>query len=159
MDFDINEKMRRAIALAWNARAHKNHPFGALLCNEVGEILLEAENTVETDKDVTSHAELNLVSMATKKYNKEFLKRCILISSAEPCPMCAGAIYWSGIGTVVYGISEQWLYEISDPSHKNSLLLSCREVLASGTRKVQVIGPVLEEEAREPHIDFWKFDE
>lgn len=156
MDFDINELMRIAIKLAWKAREHNNHPFGAILVDKNGKILLKAENTVESDIDVTSHAEKNLVSMATKKYNKEFLKDCVLISSAEPCPMCSGAIYWSNIGTVIYGLSEQWLYEISDPMHNNSLNLPCRSVFESGTRVVNVIGPILEEEAREPHFDFWK---
>lgn len=159
MDFDVNEMMRIAINLAWKARAHKNHPFGALLVDESGKILLKAENSVESDMDLTSHAEMNLISMATKKYNKEFLKKCILISSAEPCPMCSGAIFWSNIGTVIYGLSAQWLYEISDPQHKNSLSLSCRDVLQSGSKVINVIGPILEEEAREPHLEFWKFDE
>ncbi|MCY1151944.1 MAG: nucleoside deaminase [Sphaerochaetaceae bacterium] len=156
MDFDINEMMREAIKVAWRARKHKNHPFGAILVDKEGNILLEAENTVESDMDVTSHAERNLVSMATKKYNPEFLKDCVLVSSAEPCPMCSGAIYWSNIGTVIYGLSEQWLYEISDPLHLNSLLLSCRDILTSGTKVVNVIGPILEDEAREPHLNFWK---
>ncbi|MGD1817877.1 MAG: nucleoside deaminase [Pleomorphochaeta sp.] len=158
MDFDINQVMREAIKLAWKSREHNNHPFGALLVDSTGKILLEAENTVDKDMDVTSHAEMNLISMATKKYNKEFLKNCVIVCSAEPCAMCTGAIYWSNIGTIIYGISSQWLYEISDPEHKNSLNISCREVLESGSRKVKVIGPVLEEEAREPHFDFWKFD-
>jgi len=157
MEFDINQLMRESIKVAKQARLHNNHPFGAILVNQNGEILLKAENTVETDHDVTSHAEKNLVSMATKKYNPEFLSNCILISSAEPCPMCSGAIYWSNIGTVIYGLSEQSLYEISDPNNKNSLILPCRTVFNSGTRVIKVIGPILEEEAREPHLNFWKF--
>ncbi len=156
MDFDINEMMREAIKVAWRARKNNNHPFGAILVDKEGNILLEAENTVESEMDVTCHAERNLVSKATKKYNPEFLKECVLISSAEPCPMCAGAIYWSNIGTVIYGLSEQWLYEISDPLHLNSLMLSCRDVLTSGTKVIDVIGPILEDEAREPHLNFWK---
>lgn len=156
MEININELMRETIKVAQQARLHNNHPFGAILVNQNGEILLKAENTVETDHDVTSHAEKNLISLATKKYNPEFLRNCILISSAEPCPMCSGAIYWSNIGTVIYGLSEQALYEISDPNNKNSLMLSCRTVLNSGTRVIKVIGPILEEEAREPHLNFWK---
>ncbi len=156
MDFDINEMMRVAIKIAWKAREHDNFPFGAVLVDNNGRILLKAENTVKSDSDVTSHAFKNLVSMARKKYNKEFLKDCVIVCSSEPCPMCAGAIYWSNIGTVVYGLSEQWLYEFCDPMHKNSLNLPCRTVFNSGTRSVNVIGPILEEEAREPHFDFWK---
>ena len=156
MDFDINELMRDAIKVAWQAREHKNHPFGAILVDRYGNILLKAENTVETDMNVTSHAEMNLVSLASKKYNKEFLKNCTIICGAEPCTICAGEIYWANIGTVVYGISEQWLYEISDPNHINSLNIPCRAILDNGTKVINVVGPILEEEAREPHLNFWK---
>lgn len=159
MNFDINEIMRQAIKVAWDAREHNNHPFSALLVNQFGDVLLKAENSVESDMDLTSHAEIKLISKATKKYNKEFLKKCIIVTSAEPCPMCSGAIFWSNIGTVIYGLSSQWLYEMSDPQHKNSLNITCREILERGTKEVKVIGPVLEEEASEPHLDFWKFDE
>lgn len=159
MDFDINELMREAIKIAFNSRSHKNHPFGALLADEFGNILLRAENSVESDMDIIAHPEMKIVSMASKKYNKEFLKKCILVTSAEPCPMCSGAIYWSNIGNIAYGISSQWLYELSDPKQKNSINLSCREIFERGTKTINVYGPILEEEARAPHLNFWKFDE
>ncbi|MFD7102034.1 nucleoside deaminase [Streptomyces celluloflavus] len=66
------------------------------------EILLEAENTVTTGRDATGHAETNLVRLATATYDAGFLRTCSLYTSTEPCAMCSGAIYWGGIGRVVY---------------------------------------------------------
>jgi tRNA(Arg) A34 adenosine deaminase TadA len=56
----------------------------------MGTILLEAENTVVTDRNSTGHAETNLICMASKTYDPDFLAKCTLYTSTEPCPMCAG---------------------------------------------------------------------
>lgn len=95
--------MRESIKLARNAREKGNHPFGALLADPDGKILITAENTVETDHDITAHAETNLVRNAARQYPQDFLAECTLYASTEPCPMCAGAIYWANIRRVVFG--------------------------------------------------------
>ncbi len=146
--------LRRAIAIAANAREHGNHPFGALLADADGHILLEAENTVLTGKDVTAHAELNLMRLASQKYSSEELKTCTLYTSTEPCPMCAGAIFWGDVGRVVYALSEEGLYAITGKT-PYELALPCREVFAHGTHPVEVRGPLLEDEASQVHIGFW----
>lgn len=151
----MEDSVRKFIEIALDARNHGNHPFGALLLDGEGNIILTAENTVETDRDATAHAERNLVAMATKRYTPEFLEDCTLVSSAEPCPMCSGAIYWGNIGKFVYGLSERRLYEVSDPEGKETFLLSCRDVLSHGARKILIEGPILEDEAVVPHIGFW----
>ena len=135
-------------------RAHGNHPFGALLADASGQILLEAENTVLTEQDFTGHAETNLIRLASARLSKEKLKQCTLDTSTEPCAMCTGAIYWAGVGRVVYGLSEPGLYALTGSGH-DGLLLSCREVLAHGGHAVEVIGPALEDEARQVHVGFW----
>jgi tRNA(Arg) A34 adenosine deaminase TadA len=146
--------LRLAITLAQRARDHGNHPFGAVLVDEAGNVLLEIENTVITDQDATAHAETNLVRKACRRFTAQQLAHCTFYSSCEPCPMCAGAIFWSGIGRVVYALSEEGLYALTgDSPHK--LLLSCREVLSHGARKVEVLGPALEDEARKVHEGFW----
>lgn len=155
----IDEKMlRRAIQIAANARTHGNHPFGALLIDEDGTILLEAENSVVTDKDITAHAELNLMRLASQKYSAEELKNCTLYTSTEPCSMCAGAIFWGNVGRVVYALSEEGLYAITGET-PYQLTLPCREVFARGTHSVDVVGPLLEEEALQVHLGFWREDE
>jgi tRNA(Arg) A34 adenosine deaminase TadA len=79
--------LRRAIDLAALARAHGNHPFGALLADAEGHILAEAENTVTTDRDVTGHAETNLVRIASRTLPARVLPRrpCTPAPSRAPC--------------------------------------------------------------------------
>ena len=153
-----DELLRRAIEIAANARAHGNHPFGALLTDAQGNILLESENTVNTERDATGHAETNLIRLASQKYSAEELKDCTLYTSTEPCPMCSGAIFWGDVRHVVYALSEEGLYEITGKT-PYELALSCRDVFARGTHSVDVVGPLLEEEARKVHLGFWREDE
>lgn len=154
MNFTDEKFLRQAIAIAKRARDKGNHPFGAVLVNESGVVLLEGENTVNTEHDATGHAEMNLVRAACKIYDAATLAKCALYSSTEPCPMCAGAIFWSGIGRVVYALSEAELYAFA-PDSENKLPLGCREILAHGGRAVEVIGPAMEDEARVVHVGFW----
>jgi tRNA(Arg) A34 adenosine deaminase TadA len=145
-----------AIHIAQNARKNGNHPFGAILVDENNRVVLEAENTVITDHDVTGHAETNLVRLATRMFSAEELARCTLYTSTEPCAMCAGAIHWSHIGRVVYALSEDSLYAMVGPSPEH-LLLPCREVFDHSKQPVEVTGPCaeLETEARAVHAGFW----
>ena len=142
-DLDL---LKRAFAVAARARENGNHPFGAVLAGPNNEILLEAENTVETENNITAHAELNLVRLASAEYDTHSLSLCTLYASTEPCPMCAGAIFWSGIGRVVYGVSERGLYHLVGEDSEEVLMLPCREVLSHGARPIEVLGPMLEEE-------------
>ena len=152
-DIDL-QLLRQAIDVAHRAREHGNHPFGALLADEQGDVLLEAENTVITECDCTGHAELNLMRLASRQYSFEVLSRYTLYTSTEPCPMCAGSIFWGGVGRVVYALSEDSLYAMTgDSPHK--LPVGCREILAHGARSIEVLGPALEEEARTVHLGFW----
>ena len=105
--------LRRSFAVAERARRHGNHPFGAILVGAGGEILLEVENGYLPDRDMTGHAERLLATAASKQFDPKFLADCTLYTSAEPCCMCAGAVYWAGIGRVVYGLSERRLKTIT----------------------------------------------
>ncbi|MBW4653955.1 MAG: nucleoside deaminase [Kaiparowitsia implicata GSE-PSE-MK54-09C] len=148
--------LKRAIALSQTARDHGNHPFGSLLVDAEGTVLLEAENTVVTERDATGHAETNLVRLATRRYDRDFLANCTLYTSTEPCAMCAGAIYWSNIRRVVFGLSEASLIEMTGENPKNpTLSLPCREVLGCGQHVVEVVGPAMEAEAATAHAGFW----
>ncbi|HKJ28092.1 MAG TPA: nucleoside deaminase, partial [Anaerolineales bacterium] len=123
MESTDQKHIRAAIALAQQARENGNHPFGALLVGPDGEVLLEALNTVVTEHDITGHAETNLVRLAAQTYDAEFLAGCTLYTSTEPCPMCAGAIFWANIRRVVYGLSEEGLYALTGTEHEEVLLL------------------------------------
>jgi tRNA(Arg) A34 adenosine deaminase TadA len=148
--------LRASFEIARKARAKGNHPFGALLVDEQGQVLLEAENTVVTTSDCTGHAEINLIRKASERYDRQFLATCTVYTSTEPCPMCAGAIFWSNVRRVVFGLSEQRLYEMIGSESDEVLLLPCHEVFAKGRKPIEVIGPMLEEEALQVHLDFWK---
>ena len=156
MDADDLRLLRQAVALAQRAREAGNHPFGALLAAAGGEVLLEAENTVTTSRDVTGHAELNLVRKAGGAFSEEDLADCTLYSSTEPCAMCAGGIYWSGIGRVVYALSEAKLGEFTGADAENPTMhLSARTVLMAGQREIEVEGPADLPEAEAVHAGFW----
>jgi tRNA(Arg) A34 adenosine deaminase TadA len=155
MELQDLEFLRMTFDIARKARNNRNHPFGALLVDETGLILLDAENTVVTSQDCTGHAETNLIRAASKIYDQDFLATCTLYASTEPCPMCAGAIFWSNIRKVVFGLSEEGLYSMVDEGSDDALVLSCQTLLLHGRRKIDVIGPLLEDEARVVHLGFW----
>jgi len=101
---------------------------------------------------VTAHAERLLATRACREYEPRFLAACTMYTSAEPCAMCAGAVYWAGIGRVVYGLAERRLKEVTGNHAENPTLdLPCRVVFAAGRRPIEVIGPLLEDEAAALH--------
>jgi tRNA(Arg) A34 adenosine deaminase TadA len=156
MNSDV-DYLRITIDLAAKSRASGNHPFGALLVGPDGKVLLQGANTYTADRGV-GHAEANVARAAAQKYEASFLEKCTLVTSVEPCCMCAGACYWAGIGTVVYGLSERRLAELTGDNAENLTLdLSCRQVFAAGRRAVAVRGPFteLEEDIVTGHKGFW----
>jgi len=150
--------LRRAIELSAQAKARGKHPFAALIVDAGGEVLAEAGNAFGwPDGDATGHAELIAVREASKRFPPERLAQATLYTSAEPCAMCAGAVYWSGIERVVYALSETRLLSLTGNHPENpTLALPCREVFARGLRAIAVVGPLLEEEAAVPHQGFWR---
>jgi tRNA(Arg) A34 adenosine deaminase TadA len=148
--------LRRCFDVARRARARGAHPFGAILVSPSGDVLLEAENGYLPERDMTAHAERLLATSASRAHRPEFLAGCTLYTSAEPCAMCAGAAYWAGIGRVVYGLSERRLKAMTGAHDENPTLdLPCREVFARGQRHVEVVGPLLEDEAAALHDGAW----
>ena len=148
--------LRRAFAVAKRARTHGNHPFGAILVGRNGDVLFEVENGYMPDRDSTAHAERLLATQASKAHDPKFLAQCTLYTSAEPCAMCAGAIYWAGIGRVVFGMTERQLKTMTGNHDENPTMdLPCRTVFAAGQRPIEVIGPLLEDEAAALHAGAW----
>lgn len=145
-DLDLR-LLRAAILLSARARERGNEPYGALLSDADGNVHLEAENTQVTNRDCTGHAELNLMREASRRFDRQALAGWTVYASGEPCPMCAGAIYWSGVGRVVYALPVGTMAELAGAA-ADEIHLGCAEVLARGTRTVEVAGPLLEDEAR-----------
>ncbi|MFO6421726.1 nucleoside deaminase [Hylemonella sp. W303a] len=149
--------LRQAIKWSANGRARGNRPFGAVIVSDRGEVLAEAWcNTSETG-DCTGHAETNAVRLVSPLVDRDTLSRATLYSSAEPCVMCAGAIFWSNIGRVVYGIDAVRLRVFrGERAEQRDAELSCRDVFAASPHPIQCIGPALIAQASAPHQGFWK---
>lgn len=150
--------LRRCVELSQQARDAGNTPFGALLVDAEGNIVMEQGNIEITEKICTGHAEATLAARASHEFDKPFLWTCTLYTTAEPCAMCAGAIYWANIGRVVYGITERRLLELTGSNEQNPTFdLPCRDVFARGQKDITVIGPIaeVEVEAAKVHEGFW----
>ncbi len=150
--------LQHCIALSRQVRDSGKHPFAAIVVDAAGQIVAEAGNdSLPPEGDPTRHAELVAAGMAARRLSPEALAGATLYSSAEPCAMCAGAIYWCGIGRVVYALSEHKLLGLTGDHPENpTFALPCREVFARGQRRVEVAGPFLEDEAAAPHVGFWQ---
>jgi tRNA(Arg) A34 adenosine deaminase TadA len=149
--------LRLSFDVAKRARESGDHPFGSILADADGNVLLEQGNGYTSEGgDRTAHAERILASRAAKKYNVEFLQGCTLYTSAEPCAMCSGAIYWAGIGRVVFGQTEKALKaQTGDHEENPTLDLPCHIVFGAGQRPTEIVGPMLELEAAKLQDDFW----
>ncbi|MGV3680522.1 MAG: nucleoside deaminase [Acidovorax sp.] len=149
--------LRQAIALADKARARGNRPFGALIVAANGQVLAEAWNSTGENGDCTAHAETSAVRLASPVHSREALAGATLYSSAEPCVMCAGAIYWANIGRVVYGIDAVRLRVFrGERLDQRDAELFCRDVFNSSPHPIDCIGPALIEESSTSHQGAWK---
>lgn len=148
--------LRRSIELATTARTRGDHPFGAVLVGPDGALLAEAMNTVVTTGDRTGHAERNLMSDASRRFDPELLAVSTMYTSTEPCAMCAASVFWVGVGRVVFGLAASALSDMTgDDPNDPTLDLPCRAVFAAGARPTEVVGPLLSDEAAVPHAGFW----
>ena len=147
--------LRAANAIAQAALDAGHHPFGALLVAADGETVLMTQGNV----DAVNHAEAVLARRAAERFTPEELWPCTLVTTVEPCAMCAGTLYWAHIGRLVYGMAESDLLALTGAHPENPTLdLPCREVFARGQKAVQVVGPVVavHDEVASLHRAFWK---
>ena len=154
----IEAALLRANVIARRAMAMGRHPFGALLLAPDGETVLAEQGNIDT----VNHAESTLARTAAANYPGAYLAQCTLVTTFEPCAMCAGTIYWAGIGHVVYGAEETALLALTGDHPENpTLSLPCRDVFARGQRPVQVTGPVeaVADEMVATHRGFWDMRE
>ena len=149
---DHHKCIRQVIEIARSAQANGNRPFGALLISASGETLATAENSQLSDNQVLAHAEMVLLHDAVRQFSPDVLQGSTIYTSAEPCAMCAGAIFWSGVGRLVFGLSGEKLHQLAGNS-PDMLVASSGDVLAQAGRKVEVVGPILEEEAMDLFAD------
>ncbi len=147
--------LRRANDVARRAMALGRHPFGALLVAPDGETVLAEQGNVDT----VNHAESVLARTVAQNFPADYLSQCTLVTTVEPCAMCAGTQYWANIGHLVYGMTEHRLLELTGNHTENPTMnLPCREVFASGQKAIGVTGPMpeIEAEIAALHLEFWK---
>ncbi len=104
--FDDSYFMKRALQEAQLAFDKNEIPVGAVIVMN-NKIIARAHNLTETLNDVTAHAEMQAFTAAADFLGGKYLKECTLYVTLEPCQMCAGASYWTQIGKIVYGASEE----------------------------------------------------
>jgi tRNA(Arg) A34 adenosine deaminase TadA len=122
---------------------HKKRPFSAILLAPDNETILLSSNSLSHVR----HAESELARNAADNFDWAYLSRCTLVSTWEPCAMCAGAIYWAHIGRLVYLASEEALRGVIGEGNEENLTmdLPCRVVFGKGQFEVEVIGPLVKE--------------
>ena len=146
--------LRLANDVARQSLTEGHHPFGAVLMAADGETVLMSQGNV----DSVNHAEAVLARRAAAQWDAATLWDCTLVTTVEPCAMCAGTQYWAHIGRLVYGMSEQRLLALTGNHAENPTLdLPCRDVFARGQKAIAVTGPVAEaeQEIAELHQNFW----
>ena len=153
---DHDALLTRSFELAAEARAAGDHPFGALFA--VGnEVVAEAGNRVNTDRDITAHAETHLVRLLEQRGLFDRLGDGTVYASCEPCPMCVGSMFWAGVRHVIYGLSAARLMDLSKaPGYEPTGFTLAAPVLgASATPPMHFDGPHREDEAAVAHVGFW----
>lgn len=129
---DLSKYMQIAIDEAIISLREGNNGFGAVIIYK-NEILVRTHDMEDTRQDATSHAELNAIKIASRKLGKD-LSSCILISTHEPCPMCATAVIWSGINTIAYG------YSIEDAisQGRKRINITCEEIFKRADTDIKI---------------------
>jgi len=146
------ELIKRAIEVAKRSKANGNLAYGCILVDANDKVIMEGENTVVTEHDCLGHAEINMIREASKRFDTDFLNQCSIYTSDEPCPMCSSAIFWSGISTLVFGLSKARFYqEFGNDNPAIDFNIPSRNVLRTGGRKVEVYGPMLEDDVLALH--------
>ncbi len=137
--------MQRAIEVARKGIDNSQSPFGAVIANAKGEVVAVSHNRVRADCDSTAHAEITAIREACKKLGTVAMYGHILVSTCEPCPMCAAAIHWARLDAVVYGAS------IADAkkAHFNELSVATKALFDQGRSTVVVHPFVLRDECKE----------
>ena len=154
-DPQVAALLARANALARRTMDAGHHPFGALLiAPDHTTVLMEQGNV-----DSVNHAEAVLARDAARRWSPAELWPCTIVTTVEPCAMCAGTQYWAHIGRVVFGVEERALLaETGNHPENPTLDLPCRHVFARGQKDIRVIGPVaaMEEPILALHRNFWR---
>ncbi|MEP2238584.1 nucleoside deaminase [Maribacter sp.] len=132
LPYDDTYFMKKALQEAEYALEAGEVPVGAVIVVQ-DRIIARAHNLTEKLNDVTAHAEMQAITSAANFLGGKYLKDCTLYVTLEPCQMCAGALYWSQIGKIVYGATD--------------LQRGCGVMGTTLHPKTKILGGVLEDQA------------
>jgi tRNA(Arg) A34 adenosine deaminase TadA len=154
---DDTELLRRAIAIAEASVTRGGRPFGAVVCDGEGRVVSEAGSVAPIDpRDWTAHSEIQALRAASAVMDWAALGNATIYASGEPCPMCAAAIYWCNVRRLVFSVSEPSMRALRAPYERAAgIAMRCDEIFARCDRKIEVVGPLLEEEGLPVHRQFW----
>jgi tRNA(adenine34) deaminase len=138
--------MRQALDQAHRAADAGEVPVGAVIVAG-GQIIARAHNLCERLRDFTAHAEMQAFTAASEYLGGKFLDQCTLYVTLEPCPMCAGAAYWTRVGRIVYGARDDKRGGLGFHGAREEGLLH---------PKTELVGGVLEAECAELLTTFFR---
>jgi tRNA(adenine34) deaminase len=141
LPYDDTYFMKKALQEAEYAFENGEIPVGAVVVVK-DRIIARAHNLTEKLNDVTAHAEMQAITAAANFLGGKYLKDCTLYVTLEPCQMCAGALYWSQIGKIIFGAS--------DPQR------GCIAMKTTLHPKTTITGGLLEQEASELLLRFFE---
>lgn len=156
LDSDHAGRLNLAIELArQNVEAGTGGPFGAYVLSPEGEIVGVGVNLVVPTCNCTNHAEKVAIQMALKQVGNFSFEGegYSLYTSAQPCIMCFGACWWSGLSRIVYGAPAEMVEEITG-FKEGPVPSEWKELLAQHEPACEVIGPLCEGFAREVLEDY-----
>ncbi len=136
--------MRLAIEASRQALAAGDMPYGATLVSPAGQVLLTERNRERSSGDCSAHAEMVLVRRAAEQLGAAALQGATVYASGEPCAMCAGAMYWAGVGRVVYAAAQP---DMAALMGGRLLPARCADLLGAAEPPLPVSGGLLSDEA------------
>ncbi|WP_316977349.1 nucleoside deaminase [Shumkonia mesophila] len=138
---DFDELMGMALEEARLSRAGGNKGYGAVVA--LGrDVVARAHDTAATEGDPSLHAEVNAIRAAVRRLGDANLGGCVLVSTCEPCPMCASLAVWASVSAVVFGASIAETMALG----RTRIDLGCEEIIAKSPVIMEVIGGVRAEE-------------
>ena len=155
---DDETYLAHAIRLSEQAAAQGRRPFGALVVRSDGVVVAEAGATATAERrDWTQHAEMAALRQASALLEWNALAECTLYASAEPCPMCASAVYWCNLRRVVFSVSAASIDALRRPYERaGGIAMSAHEIFARCPREIELVGPLLNDLGIRPHLSFWR---
>lgn len=146
MTHDLSDEhyMRLAIAEAMRGREEGEHPFGAVIVDGAGQVIVSVHDTVERDGDKTSHAETMLVKQACRLRGPD-LSDCTIYTTTEPCPMCFTTAWLAQVSRIVYGSTMAEVRLVSG-GVVEELAVPAADMNSRGGHRVKLVSGVLRDE-------------